>query len=332
MASPNSTFTELVTTTYRKHRKEFKDNVSKNNALLTKINAGTMKRMEDGGLTIVEPLDYASNATYQRFSGYDELNISPSDVLSAAEYQWRQAAIHVSSSGEELRKNSGDSRIINLAKSRLTNALRSFKNNFSFDVYGSGTLPNQIDGLQKLVSDTPTSGTVGGINAATFTFWQNVLQSAAAPIQGGAGITPSDVENVMESLMLPLWLSLVRGDDAPNLIIADNNYYIFYENGQNRHRRYTGDGKNGSGGKGNGSFTSLMYKSAEVIFDGNSGIPTNHMYFLNTDYIGLCVHKDADMEIYDSIRPLNQDSAIIPIIWMGNMTCSNRSLQGVLKA
>ena len=34
MASPNSTFTELVSTTFRKHRKEIADNLSTRNALL----------------------------------------------------------------------------------------------------------------------------------------------------------------------------------------------------------------------------------------------------------------------------------------------------------
>ena len=37
MPSPNATFTELVTTTFRKHNKDIKDNVSKNNALLAKL-------------------------------------------------------------------------------------------------------------------------------------------------------------------------------------------------------------------------------------------------------------------------------------------------------
>lgn len=63
MASPNSTFTELVSTTFRKHRKEIKDNVSNRNALLKYMEKRGNKRMEDGGLTIVTPLDYAENST-----------------------------------------------------------------------------------------------------------------------------------------------------------------------------------------------------------------------------------------------------------------------------
>lgn len=322
MPSPNTVFTELVSTTFRKHAKEIKDNVSKNNALLGRIMDKKQTRKEDGGLTIAAPLDYANNGTYQRYSGYDVLNVGASDVISAAEYQWRQIAINVVASGLELRTNSGDSRIINLVKARMKNAIRTFKNNFSADLYGDGTLPNQINGIQALISDTGT-GTVGGIDSSAWAFWRNQVQSAAAPIQGGGAITPS--ATTIESLMLPLWLAQVRGDDQPDLIVADNNYFTFYEQSQVSLKRYT------SGDSASGGFVSLKYKKADVIFDGGSGIPVNRMYFTNTDYIELVVHQDADLAIMDEMKPYNQDAAVVPILWMGNLVCSNRSLQGVLK-
>ena len=323
MVSPNIVFTELVSTTFRKHSKQIKDNVSKNNALLRRIYDKGNVRREDGGLTIVAPLDYAENNTYQRYSGYDVLNIGASDVISAAEYQWRQIAINVVASGLELRTNSGDSRIINLVKSRLKNAIRTFKNNFSADIYSDGTLANQVNGLQALVADAGT-GTVGGIDSSTWTFWKNKVQSAAAPIQGGGAITPGPT--TMESLMLPLWLSLVRGDDQPDLIVMDNNYFTFFEQSQTSIKRYTDETK------ANAGFVSLKYKGADVIFDGGSGIPANHAYFLNTDYLEIVVHKDADMTVMDEMKPYNQDAAVVPVLWMGNLVCSNRALQGVQKA
>ncbi len=323
MVSPNTVFTELVSTTFRKHAKEIKDNVSKNNALLRRIYDKGNVRREDGGLTIVAPLDYAENNTYQRYSGYDVLNIGASDVISAAEYQWRQIAINVVASGLELRTNSGDARIINLVKARLKNAIRTFKNNFSADIYSDGTLANQVNGLQALVADAGT-GTVGGIDSSTWTFWKNKVQSAAAPIQGGGAIVPGS--STMESLMLPLWLSLVRGDDQPDLIVMDNNYFTFFEQSQTSIKRYTDETK------ANAGFVSLKYKGADVIFDGGSGIPADHAYFLNTDYLELVVHKDADMTVMDEMKPYNQDAAVVPVLWMGNLVCSNRALQGVQKA
>lgn len=323
MPSPNTVFTELVTTTFRKHRKDIKDNLSKNNALLKRLTGKGNTRHEDGGLSIVEPLDYAANSTYQRYSGYDVLNIQASDVISAAEYQWRQIAISVVASGLELRTNKGDSRIINLVKSRMKNAIRTFKNNFSVDLYSDGTLPNQINGIQALIADSG-QGTVGGIDSATWAFWRNVVQSAAAPLQGGAGITPS--ATTIESLMLPLWLRLIRGDDAPDLIVADNNYFSFYEQSQTSLKRYS------TSDEANGGFASLKYKNADVMFDGGSGIPTDHMYFMNTEYFNVVAHSDADMTTMEEMSPYNQDATVVPILWMGNLTCSNRSLQGLIKA
>lgn len=323
MASPNAIFTELVSTTFRKHAKDVKDNVSKNNALCRKLMDKGQHRTEDGGLSIVQALDYQANGTYQRYSGYDVLNISASDVISAAEFQWRQIAINVVASGEELRKNSGDSRIVNLVKARMKNAMRTFKNNFSADLYSDGSLSNQINGLQALVADTGT-GTVGGIDSSSFPFWRNIVQSAAAPLQGGGAIVPS--ATTIESLMLPLYLALTRADDQPDLIVASNDYYTFFEASQTSLKRYN-DTQSAKGG-----LVSLMYKKAEVVFDGGSGIPDAHMYFLNTDYIELVAHTDADLEVMDELKPYNQDAAVVPILWMGNMVVSNRSLQGVLKA
>lgn len=323
MTSPNAVFTELVSTTFRKHRKQIVDNVSNNNALLKRLMSKKQMRVEDGGLTITAPLEYDENGTYQRYSGYDILNVGASDVISAAEFQWRQIALNVVASGQELRTNSGDSRIINLVKSRMKNAMRTFKNNFSADVYSDGTLSNQINGLQALVADAGT-GTVGGIDSSTWTFWKNKVQSAAAPIQGGGAITPGPT--TMESLMLPLWLAQTRGDDQPDLIVADTNYFTFYEQSQTSIKRYT------SSDEAQGGFISLKYKNADVIYDGGSGIPANHMYFLNTDYMELVVHRDANLAIMDEMKPYNQDAAVVPILWMGNLVTTNRSLQGLVKA
>jgi len=318
MASPNSTFTELVSTTFRKHRKEIMDNVSNRNALLKRMMAKGNYEKEDGGLTIVTPLDYAENSTYQRYSDWDTLNIQASDVISAAEYQWRQIALNVVSSGRELRINSGGPKIIKLAKSKIKNALRTFNNNFSSDIYSDGTASNQINGLQALVADAGT-GTVGGINSTTFSFWQNQVFDCSA------NSVTSSATTIENSMLLPLWLDLDRGpDDQPDLIVMDNTYYQYFEASQTSLKRYMSESSADAG------LTTLKYKGADVLFDGNSGIPASHAYMLNTQYLSMCVHRDADLEIMEGQRPINQDGEVIPILWMGNMTLSNRNQQGVI--
>lgn len=318
MASPNSTFTELVSTTFRKHGRSFVDNVSAHNALYRAIVDKKQYMLEDGGLSIVEPLDYAENSTYQRYSGYDQLNVSASDVLSAAEFQWKQIAIHVTASGQELRTNSGGSRIINLVKSRIKNAMRTFANNFSEDMYSAGSLSNQIGGLQALVSAAGT-GTVGGIDSSTWTFWRNGLVDVSDELSAAVSAT------TIEQLLLAMWLAGTRGSDTPDLILMADSYYKFYELSQVTLKRYA-DTETADGG-----FGGLRYKGAKVLFDSGGGIPASTIYMLNTDYLKLRVHKDANLSVLEEAKPYNQDAAVIPVLWMGNMTCSNRARQVTIK-
>ena len=325
MASPGqstlfNTFTELVTTTYRNHKKDVSDNVSNHNALYRRITDKGRIRLEDGGLSIVTPLDYAANSTYQRYSGFDTLNVSAVDVISAAEFAWRQVAVNVAASGLEIRTNSGSNRIINFVKTKLKNAQRSMANGLSGDLYSDGTASNQMNGIQALVSDLGT-GTVGGINSSAFTFWQNQVLSAAA-----VSVTPS-AATIEAGMMLPLWLQCTRGNDTPDLIVMDSNYFTFFEASQSSLKRYA------PSDEGKGGMISLKYKTADVVFDSSaSGIPANHMYFLNSDFLELVVHQDANMEIMPELRSVNQDALVIPVLFQGNLVCSNRARQGVGKA
>ena len=323
-----TTWSELASTTYRNHPTDVADNVSKHNALYRKLSAKGRIRLESGGLSLVAPLEYASNSTYQRYSGFDTLNINAVDVLTAAEYPWRQIAVNLAASGLELRTNMGENRIINFTKAKLRNVQNSFKNGLSTDLYSDGTASNQINGLQAIIADAGT-GTVGQINSSTFPFWQNVVQSAASPLQGGGAITPS--ATTIESLMLPLYIKLTRGTDQPDMIVFSDDYYTFFEQSQTSLKRYTSDNGNPEMDATAG-FVTIKYKNASVFFDSSGGVPTSHGYFINTDYMELGVHRDANMTIMDELRSVNQDAVVIPCLWMGNLLCSNRSLLGVLKA
>ena len=325
MASPGqstlfTTFTELVSTTYRNHSKEIADNVSYHNALFRRLTDKGKIRLEDGGLSIVQPLDYAQNSTYQRYSGFDVLNVAASDVISAAEFAWKQVAVNVAASGLEIRTNSGANRIINFVKAKIKNAQRSMANGLSGDIYSNGSATNQIGGMQLIVADAGT-GTVGGIDSGTYTFWQNQTRDAS---DNSVTVSASTIE---AGMMLPLWLSCTRGNDTPDLIVMDPVYFAYYEGSQSSLKRYA------PSDEGKGGMVSMKYKTADVFFDSTaSGVPASHMYFLNTDFIELVAHKDANMEIMPELRSVNQDALVIPILFQGNLVCSNRARQGVGKA
>jgi hypothetical protein len=321
MTSPN--LSEIVTTTLRNRTGELADNVTKNNALLSRLKKKGKVQTVNGGRTIVQELEYAENSTYKRYSGYENLNISPSDVFTAAEFDYKQAAVAISISGLEQLQNSDAEAIIPLLASRIKNAQKTMANNIAVDCYSDGTADGgkQIGGLQLLVSKTPTSGTVGGIDRASFSFWQN-----AATVSGTAA-SATNIQDRMNSMAL----SLVRGTDKTDLIIADQNYYQFYLNSLQAIQRLTDPDMAGAG------FVSLKYfghgAAADVVLDGGvgGGCPADTMYFLNTDYIHFRPHANRNMvPIGDDRYATNQDAMVKLIGFAGNMTLSNASLQGVL--
>ena len=324
MPTPSSVFTEMVTTTDRHWGTRLTDNVSKHNALLRRLKQKGKIKTVSGGYEAAEPLEYAENSTFQRYSGYDQLNVGASDVITSAKYDWCQSAIHITASGREIRMNAGSKeRMINLVKSRKENALKTGANMMSIDVYSDGSLTNQIGGLASIIQ-TNGGGTVGGIVSGTYTFWKNKFKEmtgtnlAASPSVANAASMKAD--------MNALWLSLNRGADKPDLIPMSHDFYALFELGEQQNQRYM-DADLAEAG-----FRALKYKSADVIFDDNTNFSTTaeKAYFLNTDYLGITQHSDAQWTMDDEKRPTNQDAVVIPCYWMGYMWATNRSLQGIL--
>lgn len=322
MASPN--LTELVTTTLRDRAPTIADNFTDNNAILRQLKKRGNIRTFTGGRTMVEPIFYADNSTYARYSGYDVLNIQPSDVITAAEYEIKQVAVSVSMSGLEELQNTGKNAIIDWLAARIENAEGSMENGLSADLYSSGTADGgkQIGGLQLIVADTATSGTVGGIDRASWTFWQNYSYDATT--DGGAAVTPANIQDYMHNV----YLNTCRGNDKIDLILADNNYYKAYWESLTAIQRITNTDMAQAG------FTNLDYMGAPVVFDGGIGgnCPTNHMYFLNSKYLKFRPHVDRNMDVIGSDRfSVNQDAMVRIIGWAGNLTSSGNRFMGVLK-
>lgn len=316
----NSNFDDLVTSTLKKYSKKLADNVTKNNALLSRLNTKGKIRTVDGGTSIVEELEYGEGDMIW-YSGYDAINYSPKQLFSAAEYALKLCAVPVAISGEDMLKNSGEEQLFDLFAKRIKNAEKTMSNKLSAALYsdGTGSSGKEIGGLKLLVADDPTSGTVGGINRATSgnQFWRNQVKTADTAL----------TKDTIRAAMDDLYLKCCRGTDKPDLIVADDSMYSLFEQTLTDLQRFSNPKLAEAG------FTTLKYKGADVIFDGGQGgaCPEGHMYFLNTDYLYLRPHKDRNMEVINGNRmAINQDAIYRIIGWAGNLTMSNASLQGVL--
>jgi hypothetical protein len=316
MPTPN--ISEAVVMTLNNLKSKFYDNMSNNMELLKRLRKnGNMSKSMDGGRAIQLDLEYAENGTVKRYSGYEALDISPSEVFSAVTFPWRQMAAAVSMSGLESLINSGDSARYNQWAKRIDNAMKSMMNVMSSDIYSDGTADGgkQVGGLQLLVPDVNTN-TVGGIDANAWSFWRNQVYDFS-----NLSLTPSTA--TIQNAMNLLSLATSRGADKTDLIVADNTFYNFYWSSLQAIQRIT------SSGDGAAGYSNLKFMGSDVVCDGGIwGSAPPGMYFLNTKYLYFFTHPKRDFAPMEKRGSVNQDAETQLILWAGNMAVSNRLLQG----
>jgi len=313
MASPGvgvggDALTEIVTTSLRHRFPTMADNVSNGNALLARLNERGNIRLIGGGRVISQPLAYAETSTFQYYSGYDTLNVGASDVLSMAEYPWKQAAVNVTFNGLETRiQNAGREELIDLVEQRIRVAEITMRNNLSIGIYsdGTGTGGKQVTGLQNQVADAPTTGTTGGINKATFAFWQNYTSGNVGDLTSAGAVTRE---------MQTAWLNTSRGTDQLDMFILDTTLFDNFWTDLQAIQRISRPGRGIRG------FETLQFNTADVVHENangttfDSGIAADHGYGLNTENIFLVVHSATNMAAMDRKMAINQDATVVPIL------------------
>lgn len=320
---PNASWSELATMTIESRTRELADNFSVSTALMFRLKQKGKIKFWTGGTSILQELEYAENGTFNWFAGYDEVDISPSDVFTVANFAPKQASVAVTISKLEQLQNSGKEQMIDLLESRISNAERTIMQRVGLAMYGDGTASGgkAIGGLNYLVPTDPTTGIVGGINRALWTFWQPFLADHSVGI-GSGSVTPGS--STIQSMMNYTYLNTSRNNDSVDLIVADNTYYGYYWASLQGNQRFT-NAKLAEAG-----FENIRFMGADVVFDGGvgGGIDANTMFFLNTNYVHFRPHKDAYFVAAEPDRySVNQLAMVKLLHFAGNMTLSNSKLQ-----
>lgn len=323
MPSPNSSFGELLSLTVQELEDELFDQIVAKNATSAMLKAHGCISPKDGGPTIVIPIMYAENGSYKRYSGPQQLNTTANDAFSAFQYEWKQVALNIQAHGREMLQNMGRSQQRDLIKSRVMNAKASFENNFNEDLLSDGTADGglQVGGLQLLIADDPTTGTVGGISRSTYTFARNARYRAVT--DGGGAATSSNIVTYMDALDV----SIQAYKGSTKLILADDAYYKLFEAAVHPLQRLSQPDST----LAKLGFDTYKYKRAEVVLEPTiAGMPASTMYFIDPEVLELCPHSSRNLVRLPKRESFNQDAQIEYLAWMGNLVAKNFRRLGVL--
>lgn len=295
------------------------DNINNDYFLFNQLSKGQGFMGLTGGDYITAPIEYALNTTVQSYSDTDTISTTRVDVFDRTDAQWKEVAGTVILSDLESDRNAGEGTVFSLLPAKLENVKNSMRSAINTMLFsdGTGNGGKDINGLQAIIAQTPTTGTVQGINRATFSFWRNQSTSGAK--------TTSTFDNLRAS-MRSIYNQCSNGvqDQHPTFVVTDRTTFEGFEGLLLANERFTSK-DNPDGGFMN---EQLKFKGAMISYD--VACPNGSMYFANPKFLKLAYKKGSWFKMLDSVRPANQTLTVFPIRTMANLVTTNPRRLGVV--
>ncbi len=310
----NPSFDDLVSQTLDAYAPTIVDNAFSSKPFSWVLKNEGRIQNKDGGLTCVVDLLYAESQNHGSYSGSDTFSTEDDNNITAAQYDWAQYYGLFKVTGLEEAKNSGSkTRIFDLVKTRAKALEMTMAENFDemFLGDGSGNSGKDFIGLKAIVSASdPSWGDLGGIDAATNTWWQSTVDSTseAWSTWGFSGMTD-------------MWLTVSEGNDHPTHIFTTSAVYSAIHNALTQNARYM-DPEVAEAG-----FQNLLWMGVPIVYD--KYVDAGHLYMVNMNYITLQTLAGVWMQPSEFIKPINQDVKYKYFLCYGQLVTDNRQRHGL---
>lgn len=314
----------ISASTHARIEKKFQDNLSVKTPMAMKFTEKEGKFLVDGGKELTFPviLDDGQAGSYY---GDDQLNISRPTGLQPLTFSWKQFYSSVRIDGIEEIMNAGEGEGASLFEGRMKQAELTTANKFEQMLCGDGTGNSSKDwnGLQNIVSDTPTTGTIGGLSRATYSQLQNQIVSTA--------VTGFNTAQAGRNALTSLWANCTNGGRSPNFAVTTVAIWTLFNLSLTANERFVD--VNADKKLLNAGFQSISFMGMPVVFSSN--IQAAHLYMLRiakpkTDGgIFLCVSKQADFKMRPFQKPVDQDFRVALVLTAGQLATDAPYLHGV---
>jgi len=311
MATGNSSFTKLITTTLQNLPAEVFDNVSTNNALLYMLQKRGNLKVVSGGRSFTHPIYYKANTSFKSYNKTDTIDTPLMDDVTRAEYPIKIVAGSVVISLLEEAMNAGNKeKLIDLVDETVTRAKISMAEEMGNQVFKDGSGDKDFDGLPFLVHSAPSGQTdVGGIDASATgnDYWRNSI-GTTYDFDGTAATTFKNLSALVAAC--------TYGRQGPRLVITNKTQYSQYESLLTSNIRYVTTELADAG------FMHLAYQTMPVVFDDNC--PALSLYFVDTDNLWLQVLARGNMELTE-MQPSHDQLMRVALLYIfGNLTTGSR--------
>jgi len=300
------TYGEISAITEKYFIPKLVDNIFTSNVLLQRARKKFMQT-QDGGERIMCPVMYATTSASDWYSGADTLDITANDQITSAEFEWKQAYANITITRLDDLKNSGKLATVNFVKSKVQVAEKTLADKIGTGLYNLGTDADAIVGLRLAIDST---GTYGGIDRSTYTWWASQEDSSTTALSLSA--------------MQALYGDCTIGNDKPSVIVTTQDIFDDYFALLQPQQRFQ------DSNTANAGFNNLLFRGVPIVVDNKC--PASHMFMLNEDYLKLYIHTKENFRFEPFQKPLNQNVSSAKIYFAGALTSSNCRMQGKMNA
>jgi hypothetical protein len=295
------------------------DNVYNSNVLFYRWYHAN-KFSQQGGTQIEAPLMYKPMAAGGAYQGYQLLNVTPTDSIQNAAWDWKQYYSPVTVDGLTLLRADSPLAIADYIATQLKQAEMDLSDQLGAGLWSDGTNSIAIDGVLETVDNGTVAATYGGITRSGNTFWQSQEDTTTTTL----------TLNSLQSL----FGSAQSGGRAPTIIFSTQANYNRYWNLNLSPQQFPVQ----PGGKdmqlAQAGFENLLFNGVPWLVD--SHIPTTgtegNIFLLNEDYFEMVVSTRGDFRLQDFQTPVNQDAMTALLLWAGNLICTNVQRQAKFTA
>jgi len=321
------------------------DQIATERPLLKKLMAGR-KQFLGAKQNVVENIRKSYGSNFGWAYGEDAVTFNKRNTTEQAAFPWRRAVdglyldydrlfgngikVREGARGEFKLEQNEKIQLVNLLDEQMESLKEGFMSKLDLELHRDGTQDvDAITGLDELVSLSPATGVVGGLDGATALYWRNYAETGI--VSSTAGLLATRMELA--------WRKCIKNGGSPDFILAGGKFIDAY-------RQYgvvvTNNAESGSvkrldAGTGSGVNTGLYFKGVEIIWDPQfeelDALETplveweKRCYFLNTKHVK---YRDDDMDIVTPIRPHDVLAMYAMVNLRAALSVNRRNAQAVL--
>lgn len=270
------------------------------------------------GYTHNDTVSYANPANIKR-AAYPWKEVHAGIAVTLSELKIDGISVADSTTGAKTVEHSDRelTAITNLLQDKLDDMGEGWARSFNSMLWKDGSQDSkQVPGIQALITDAPATGTVGGIDRAVSTWWQN------RSLVGANKITASASSQTLTKTLRSEYRQLTRFGGKPDIILCGSGFLNALEDEVKEKGIYTQQGfvKNGKTDIGLPSIS--MMGVGEFVYDptlDDLSLP-KRAYFIDSSAIQLYVMEGEDRKTHNPARPYNQYVLYRAMTWTGGLT------------